>query len=63
MPTARHGQFHWNELMTRSVDKAKDFYADTLGWSYEPFPWNWPRTTHRECMGRHTANSQIYYRT
>ena len=24
--------------MTRSVDKAKDFYADTLGWSYEPFP-------------------------
>ena len=38
MPTAKHGQFHWNELMTRSVDKAKDFYADTLGWTYEAFP-------------------------
>ena len=38
MPTAKHGQFHWNELMTWSVDKAKAFYADTLGWSYEPFP-------------------------
>ena len=38
MPTARHGQFHWNELMTRSVEKAKAFYADTLGWSYDAFP-------------------------
>jgi predicted enzyme related to lactoylglutathione lyase len=33
-----HGQFHWNELMTWSVDKAKSFYADTLGWQYEAFP-------------------------
>ncbi len=38
MPTAKHGQFHWNELMTWSVDKAKGFYADTLGWTFEPFP-------------------------
>ena len=30
-----HGHFHWNELMTRDVEKAKKFYADTLGWRYE----------------------------
>ena len=33
-----HGHFHWNELMTRDVEKAKKFYADTLGWSYEDMP-------------------------
>ncbi len=38
MPTKTHGLFHWNELMTWSVDKAKAFYADTLGWSYQDFP-------------------------
>ena len=38
MPDSRHGHFHWNELLTRNVGKAKDFYAQTLGWSYEPFP-------------------------
>lgn len=38
MPTTTHGLFHWNELMTWSVEKAKAFYADTLGWSYEAFP-------------------------
>jgi uncharacterized protein len=30
-----HGRFHWNELMTRDVEKAKKFYADTLGWTFE----------------------------
>src|SRR5579872_2104550 len=30
-----HGQFHWNELMTRNVEKAKKFYADTIGWTYD----------------------------
>ncbi|RFB05881.1 VOC family protein [Parvularcula marina] len=30
-----HGQFHWNELMTRNAGKAKDFYADTIGWTFE----------------------------
>jgi predicted enzyme related to lactoylglutathione lyase len=30
-----HGHFHWNELMTRDVEKAKKFYADTLGWVFE----------------------------
>ena len=38
MPTTTHGLFHWNELMTWSAEKAKTFYADTLGWSYEAFP-------------------------
>ena len=33
-----HGQFHWNELMTRNVEKAKRFYADTLGWTYDAMP-------------------------
>ena len=32
---AAHGHFHWNELMTRDIDRAKKFYADTLGWTYE----------------------------
>ncbi len=33
-----HGQFHWNELMTRNVEGAKKFYADTLGWSFDGVP-------------------------
>lgn len=30
-----HGAFHWNELRTWNAEKAKKFYADTLGWTYE----------------------------
>ena len=33
-----HGTFYWNELMTRDVERAKKFYADTMGWSYEAMP-------------------------
>jgi predicted enzyme related to lactoylglutathione lyase len=33
-----HGTFYWNELMTRDVEGAKTFYADTLGWSYDAMP-------------------------
>ena len=33
-----HGQFYWNELMTTDVEKAKAFYARTLGWSYDSMP-------------------------
>jgi uncharacterized protein len=33
-----HGRFHWNELMTRNVEGAKKFYADTLGWSFDGMP-------------------------
>lgn len=30
-----HGNFYWNELLTRDVEKAKKFYSDTIGWSFE----------------------------
>jgi predicted enzyme related to lactoylglutathione lyase len=30
-----HGTFYWNELMTRDIERAKRFYADTIGWSFE----------------------------
>ncbi len=33
-----HGTFHWNELMTRNVERAKTFYADTIGWSFDGMP-------------------------
>jgi predicted enzyme related to lactoylglutathione lyase len=33
-----HGQFHWNELMTRDVERAKKFYAAALGWTFEAMP-------------------------
>jgi uncharacterized protein len=36
--TEQHGKFYWNELMARDVAKAKKFYADTLGWSFDPMP-------------------------
>lgn len=35
---ADHGTFYWNELMTRSVEKAKAFYSKTLGWTYDDMP-------------------------
>ena len=33
---AAHGHFHWNELLARNIEAAKDFYAKTIGWSYQP---------------------------
>jgi uncharacterized protein len=33
-----HGTFHWNELMTRDAKKACDFYAKTLGWTFDDMP-------------------------
>jgi predicted enzyme related to lactoylglutathione lyase len=33
-----HGNFFWNELMTRDVDRAKKFYKDTIGWSFGDMP-------------------------
>jgi predicted enzyme related to lactoylglutathione lyase len=30
-----HGSFHWNELRTRNAERAKRFYASTVGWSFE----------------------------
>lgn len=33
-----HGHFHWNELVTRDVEKAKKFYGGTIGWTFEAMP-------------------------
>ena len=33
-----HGKFHWNELMTRNVERAKKFYSETLGWTFDSMP-------------------------
>ncbi len=33
-----HGTFYWNELMTRSVERAKKFYAETVGWGFDAMP-------------------------
>jgi len=33
-----HGHFHWNELMSHDVEKAKKFYADTIGWTFDAMP-------------------------
>jgi len=33
-----HGRFHWNELNTRNVERAKKFYSDTLGWTFDSMP-------------------------
>jgi len=30
-----HGNFHWNELMTRDAEKAKTFYGDCIGWTFD----------------------------
>jgi uncharacterized protein len=35
-PQWSHGNFCWNELMTRNVERAKAFYRHTIGWTYEP---------------------------
>ena len=35
---ADHGTFYWNELMTRDPEKAKAFYAATLGWTCDAMP-------------------------
>jgi predicted enzyme related to lactoylglutathione lyase len=35
---AAHGHFHWNELLTPDAERAKRFYADTIGWQFEPMP-------------------------
>lgn len=34
-PLWAHGRFHWNELRSRDVERAKKFYRDTIGWSFE----------------------------
>ena len=36
--TWTHGHFYWNELMTRDAEKAKKFYGNSLGWSFDGMP-------------------------
>ena len=31
-----HGRFHWNELLTADVERAKRFYQQTIGWTFTP---------------------------
>jgi uncharacterized protein len=33
-----HGNFYWNELMTHDPERAKRFYAETIGWTYDAMP-------------------------
>jgi uncharacterized protein len=35
---ASHGHFHWNELLTKDVERAKKFYQQTIGWTFTPMP-------------------------
>jgi predicted enzyme related to lactoylglutathione lyase len=34
-PKWSHGTFCWNERMARDVERAKTFYQDAIGWSFE----------------------------
>ncbi len=34
-PMTAHGHFHWNELRTRDAERAKRFYTDTIGWTFQ----------------------------
>jgi predicted enzyme related to lactoylglutathione lyase len=33
-----HGNFYWNELMTRDAERAKKFYAAAVGWTFDAMP-------------------------
>jgi uncharacterized protein len=33
-----HGSFYWNELMAHDAERAKRFYADTVGWTFDAMP-------------------------
>ncbi|MGH7185975.1 MAG: VOC family protein [Pseudomonadota bacterium] len=33
-----HGNFHWNELMTRDAERAKKFYVASVGWTFDAMP-------------------------
>ncbi len=38
MSEAKHGTFYWNELMTRDIEAAVQFYKDVIGWSFDEVP-------------------------
>jgi uncharacterized protein len=33
-----HGQFYWNELMTRDVEASKRFFETAVGWTFDAMP-------------------------
>jgi uncharacterized protein len=33
-----HGSFYWNELMTHDPERAKKFYAFSIGWTFDAMP-------------------------
>jgi len=33
-----HGNFYWNELLTRDAERAKRFYQQTIGWTFDSMP-------------------------
>ena len=33
-----HGSFYWNELLTRDAERAKRFYSETIGWTFDGMP-------------------------
>jgi predicted enzyme related to lactoylglutathione lyase len=37
-PKPRHGEFMWNELMTRDDEKALGFFEQLLGWTHQDWP-------------------------
>jgi predicted enzyme related to lactoylglutathione lyase len=39
-----HGALVWNELATTDAERAKAFYAELFGWTYEPAPGDMPYT-------------------
>ena len=36
--SSEHGNFYWNELVTRDPEKAKKFYGVTIGWTFDDMP-------------------------
>jgi predicted enzyme related to lactoylglutathione lyase len=33
-----HGHLYWSELLTNDAERAKRFYTDMIGWSYQAMP-------------------------
>jgi len=33
-----HGHFYWNEFLARDIDRAKKFYGENIGWTFESMP-------------------------
>jgi len=36
--SSEHGNFYWNELVTREPEKAKKFYGAAIGWTFDAMP-------------------------